>query len=183
MRRTACRACSRSTCSTPAVLGWSEGLRAGRGHPARPYLHLRRITASGRARISRCGCACPCRCAALRRPPSCTPSGRRLNAPSLEAYIAAKAENTLQQRDAFPGAPDQPHRRPSRHVQPDGRRVPAGRRLARRSCCWPDRSPTPTGPTIRSCAEQRQGIGLDRALELFAAYGHDMRPAASANNN
>ena len=31
--------------------------------------------------------------------------------------------------------------------------------------------------------EQRQGIGLDRALELFAAYGHDMRPAAPANNN
>jgi hypothetical protein len=31
--------------------------------------------------------------------------------------------------------------------------------------------------------EQRQGIGLDRALELFAAYGHNMRPAASANNN
>jgi hypothetical protein len=27
--------------------------------------------------------------------------------------------------------------------------------------------------------EQRQGIGLDRALELFAAYGHDMRPAAN----
>ena len=32
-------------------------------------------------------------------------------------------------------------------------------------------------------AEQRQGISLDRALELFAAYGHDMRPAASANLN
>jgi hypothetical protein len=28
--------------------------------------------------------------------------------------------------------------------------------------------------------EQRNGIGVDRMLELFAAYGHDMRPAALA---
>ena len=31
--------------------------------------------------------------------------------------------------------------------------------------------------------QQRNGIDLDRALELFAAYGHDMRASASANNN
>lgn len=28
-------------------------------------------------------------------------------------------------------------------------------------------------------AEQRDGIGFDRALELFAEYGHDMRPSFS----
>ncbi len=28
--------------------------------------------------------------------------------------------------------------------------------------------------------EQRNGIGLDRAMELFAAYGHDMRREAGA---
>jgi hypothetical protein len=28
--------------------------------------------------------------------------------------------------------------------------------------------------------EQRDGIGVDRMLELFAEYGHDMRPAAQA---
>lgn len=31
--------------------------------------------------------------------------------------------------------------------------------------------------------DQRNGIDVDKMLELFAAYGHDMRPAASANNN
>lgn len=30
--------------------------------------------------------------------------------------------------------------------------------------------------------EQRHGIGFDRMLELFVAYNHDMRPAASAAN-
>lgn len=29
-------------------------------------------------------------------------------------------------------------------------------------------------------SEQRQGISFDRVLELFAQYGHDMRPAAGA---
>jgi hypothetical protein len=28
--------------------------------------------------------------------------------------------------------------------------------------------------------EQRNGVGVDRMLELFAAYGHNMRPAAQA---
>lgn len=35
----------------------------------------------------------------------------------------------------------------------------------------------PSHPLIH---EQRHGIGMDRVLELFAAYGHDMRPAAQA---
>jgi hypothetical protein len=29
-------------------------------------------------------------------------------------------------------------------------------------------------------SEQRNGMGLDRALALFAAYGHDMQPEARA---
>ncbi len=35
-------------------------------------------------------------------------------------------------------------------------------------------------PNHRLILEQRSGIGFDRMLELFAAYEHDMRPAAGA---
>ena len=114
-----------------------------------------RVTASGRDRISRCGCACPCRCAARRRPPSCTPSGRRSNAQSLEAYITAKAENRLRNETRFQARLI--NRIAGHHDTSNlmGRRLPAGRRLARLYCYWSDTQPytnRPDHPILRRTA-------------------------------
>jgi hypothetical protein len=100
----------------------------------------------------------------------------------LEAYIAAKAQNTLSNQARFParlvsriaGHPDTVNLMGLAFQQEDGwppLLLLAGKQL------YTNRPDHPLLP------EQREGIGLDRALELFAAYGHNMRPAASANNN
>jgi hypothetical protein len=100
----------------------------------------------------------------------------------LEAYIAAKAQNTLSNEARFKarlvsriaGHHDTANLMGLAFQQEDG---------------WPPllllagTQPYTNRPDHPLLQEQRQGIGLDRALELFAAYGHDMRPAAPANNN
>jgi len=100
----------------------------------------------------------------------------------LEAYIAAKAQNTLRNEARFKarlvsriaGHHDTANLMGLAFQQEDG---------------WPPllllagTQPYTNRPDHPLLQEQRQGIGLDRALELFAAYGHDMRPAAPANNN
>jgi hypothetical protein len=100
----------------------------------------------------------------------------------LQAYIAAKAQNTLRNDARFParlvsriaGHHDTVNLMGLAFQQEDG---------------WPPllllagTQPYTNRPDHPLLLEQRQGIGLDRALELFAAYGHNMRPAASANNN
>ena len=40
-----------------------------------------------------------------------------------------------------------------------------------------------TNPGHALIGDQRNGIGLDRALELFAAYGHDMRASTSTRSH
>lgn len=102
--------------------------------------------------------------------------------PSLEAYLAAKQQNTLNNETRFQarlinriaGHHDTSNLMGVAFQQEDG--FPPLLLLA-------GQQPYTNRPDHPILVEQRQGIGLDRALELFAAYGHDMRPAAPANNN
>jgi hypothetical protein len=101
---------------------------------------------------------------------------------NLETYLAARRQNTLNNDTRFParlvnriaGHHDTSNLMGVAFQQEDG---------------WPPllllagQQPYTNRPDHPILDEQRQGIGLDRALELFAAYDHDMRPAASANNN
>ena len=101
---------------------------------------------------------------------------------SLEAYLAAKQTNTLDNKSRFgarlvsriAGHHDTSNLMGIAFQQKDG---------------WPPLlllagpQPYTNRPDNPIIAEQRQGIDLDRALDLFAAYGHDMRPAAPANHN
>jgi hypothetical protein len=101
---------------------------------------------------------------------------------NLETYLADRRQNTLNNDTRFParlvnriaGHHDTSNLMGVAFQQEDG---------------WPPllllagQQPYTNRPDHPILDEQRQGIGLDRALELFAAYDHDMRPAASANNN
>jgi hypothetical protein len=101
---------------------------------------------------------------------------------SLEAYLAAKQMGTLNNETRFgarlinriAGHHDTSNLIGVAFQQEDG---------------WPPimllagPQPYTNRPDHPILAEQRQGIGFDRMLELFAAYGHDMRAAASANHS
>ena len=101
---------------------------------------------------------------------------------SLEAYLAAKQMGTLNNETRFgarlinriAGHHDTSNLIGVAFQQEDG---------------WPPvlllagPQPYTNRPDHPILAEQRQGIGFDRTLELFAAYGHDMRAAASANHS
>jgi hypothetical protein len=101
---------------------------------------------------------------------------------SLEAYLAAKQMGTLNNETRFgarlinriAGHHDTSNLIGVAFQQEDG---------------WPPimllagPQPYTNRPDHPILAEQRQGIGFDRMLELFAAYGHDMRAAASATHS
>lgn len=101
---------------------------------------------------------------------------------SLETYLNARRQNSLNNETRFParlinriaGHHDTSNLMGVAFQQEDG--FPPLLLLA-------GQQPYTNRPDHPILDEQRQGIGLDRALDLFAAYDHDMRPAASANNN
>jgi hypothetical protein len=100
---------------------------------------------------------------------------------SLEAYLAAKQMGTLNNETRFgarlinriAGHHDTSNLIGVAFQQEDG---------------WPPilllagPQPYTNRPDHPILNEQRQGIGFDRTLELFAAYGHDMRAAANATH-
>ena len=102
--------------------------------------------------------------------------------PSLEAYLAARQQGALNNETRFQarlinriaGHHDTSNLMGVAFQQEDG---------------WPPlllltgQQPYANRPDHPILSEQRHGIGLDRALELFAAYDHDMRASASANHS
>lgn len=100
---------------------------------------------------------------------------------SLEAYLSAKQDNTLSNDTRFKarlinriaGHHDTLNLMGVAFQQDDG--FPPLLLLA-------GPQPYTNRPDHPILAEQREGIGLDRALDLFAAYDHDMRAAAPANH-
>jgi hypothetical protein len=99
-----------------------------------------------------------------------------LNRPDFEGYIDARKNNRLNNTsrararlvNRLNGFPDTFKLMGTAFQQEDG-----GSPLLLIHGPQPDNSPD--HPLI---AEQRNGMGFDRALGLFASYGHDMRPEA-----
>ena len=102
--------------------------------------------------------------------------------PRFEAFLEAKATNNFNSKTYFParlisriaGHHDTANLMGAAFQQEDG-----GPPLLLLVGPQPYTN-LPDNPII---AEQKDGIGLDRALDLLAAYGHDMRASASANAN
>lgn len=100
-----------------------------------------------------------------------------LNRPDFEGYVEARRSNRLDNRaraqarlvNRISGYPDTGSLMGTAFQQEDG-----GQPLLLVHGPQPDNSPD--HPLIH---EQRIGIGFDRVLALFAAYGHDMRAGAT----
>jgi hypothetical protein len=101
-----------------------------------------------------------------------------LNRPDFEGYIAAKRNGTLNKNakaaarlvNRISGFPDT-YNLMGVALQQEDSGLPALLVLG----------PQPDNDVNHKLIhEQRNGIGMDRVLELFAAYDHDMRPAALA---
>jgi len=100
-----------------------------------------------------------------------------LNRPDFEAYLDAKAKGTLNKSaramarlvNNISGFTTTGGLMGSAFQQEDG-----GLPILLAHGAQPDNDPN--HPLI---SEQRNGIGVDRMLELFAAYKHDMRPGAA----
>ena len=99
------------------------------------------------------------------------------NRPDFEAYVAAHRNKTLSNTaraqarlvNRLSGFPDTANLMGSAIQQDDG-----GPPVLLIHGPQPDNR-----PDHQLIQEQRQGIGFDRMLELFAAYGHDMRASNS----